>query len=236
MEFIPAKLPLFVKKLFPKYTWNLPTEDKVLYLTFDDGPTPLITKWILDVLDQYQAKATFFCIGNNIEKHPAIFQEILKRDHVVGNHSYNHPIGWKTSTEAYVENVKQTQDIIDYQLESSGTNTYQKDAFGKVNNLFRPPYGRITKAQGRKLMALDYKIIMWSILTFDWSLKTTKEKCLRHVIKNAKRGSIVVFHDSEKASANMQYALPKTLEHFSKKGFTFKSLNPDVFGVTRTLG
>ncbi|EMQ96240.1 Polysaccharide deacetylase [Xanthomarina gelatinilytica] len=247
MEFIPAKLPLFVKKLFPKYTWNLPTEEKVLYLTFDDGPTPLITNWTLDMLDEYQAKATFFCIGNNIEKHPDIFQEILKRGHVVGNHSYNHPTGWKTTTEAYVENVKRTQDIIDFQLQkldrtekacSGGSkNNNQPEPRRQVraghqsttNNLFRPPYGRITKAQGRRLMALDYKIIMWSILALDWSLKTTKEKCVKNVIKNVKRGSIVVFHDSEKASENMQYALPKVLEHFSKQGYTFKSLNPDVF-------
>jgi peptidoglycan/xylan/chitin deacetylase (PgdA/CDA1 family) len=225
MEFIPAKLPKFVKRLFPHYVWSISTEEKVMYLTFDDGPTPKITSWTLDVLEQYQAKATFFCIGNNVEKHPEIFQDILKKGHAIGNHTYNHPHGLKSSTEAYLENVKQGQDIIDIQLQKSEINNQQST----IHNLFRPPYGQISKKQSRKLITLGYKIIMWSVLAIDWSSKTTKEKALKNVIKNAEKGSIVVFHDSEKASENMQYALPKMLEYFSKKGYTFRSLNLEAY-------
>lgn len=226
MEFIPAKLPLFIKRLFPKYIWNMSTEEQVLYLTFDDGPTPIITPWTLDVLEKHQAKATFFCIGNNIEKHAEIFQQTLEKGHAIGNHTYSHPKGWKTSTEAYLKDVKLTQDIIDYQLQQPVPS--EKTCSRRSNKLFRPPYGKISKTQGRKLMALDYKIIMWSVLAVDWSENTSKEKALKNVIKNAKNGSIVVFHDSEKASENMQYALPRVLEYFSKKGYTFKALNADL--------
>ena len=232
MEFIPAKLPLLIKRLFPKYTWNIPAEEQVIYLTFDDGPTPKITPWTLDVLEQYQAKATFFCIGNNVEKHPDIFIKTVESGHAIGNHSYSHPKGWKSSTEDYLKNVKQAQDIIDFQLQqpahiekvasSKSTTKYRQS---EINKLFRPPYGQITKTQGRELIALGYKIIMWSVLAIDWSEKTSKEKALRNVIKNAKNGSIVVFHDSEKASENMQYALPRVLEYFSKKGYRFKALD-----------
>jgi peptidoglycan/xylan/chitin deacetylase (PgdA/CDA1 family) len=225
MEFIPAKLPLFVKRLFPHYVWNISTEEKVIYLTFDDGPTPKITNWTLDVLAQYQAKATFFCLGYNVEKHPEIFQNIVEKGHAIGNHTYNHPHGWKSSTDAYLDNVIQAQDIIDFQLQQL-----------TIDNLFRPPYGQISKRQGRRLIDLGYTIIMWSVLAIDWSSKTTKERALKNVIKNAKNGSIVVFHDSEKASKNMQYALPKMLEYFSNKGFKFQSLNPEVLGSKQILG
>ncbi|MCX7551639.1 polysaccharide deacetylase family protein [Xanthomarina sp. F2636L] len=213
MELIPAKLPLFVKWLFPKYVWNISTEEKVIYLTFDDGPTPKITTWTLDVLEQFQAKATFFCTGDNVEKHPDIFQTIIEKGHAIGNHTYSHPDGWKTSTETYLANVKQAQSIIKSQLPQDTT-----------CNLFRPPYGQIKKKQGRILMSLGYNIIMWSVLAIDWSEKTRKEKSLKNVIKHAKKGSIVVFHDSEKASENMQYALPQVLEYFSEKGYRFESL------------
>lgn len=224
MEFIPAKLPLFIKRLFPKYTWNMSTEEQVLYLTFDDGPTPIITPWTLETLDKYQAKATFFCIGNNIETHPEIFLKTVEKGHTVGNHTYNHPQGWKTSTKVYLESVQQTQDIIDFQLQKSEVKTDKL----AIKKLFRPPYGKITKSQGRSLMALDYIIIMWSVLAVDWSDNTSKEQALKNVIKNAKNGSIVVFHDSEKASENMQYALPRVLEYFSKKGYTFKAIDADL--------
>ncbi|HLV38967.1 polysaccharide deacetylase family protein [Xanthomarina sp.] len=232
MEFIPAKLPLLIIRLFPKYIWNMPTEEQVIYLTFDDGPTPEITPWTLDVLDQYQAKATFFCIGNNVEKHPDIFLRTVENGHAIGNHSYSHPKGWRSSAKAYLKNVKRAQDIIDFQLKQPTLNekaalskSTTKNQQSKINKLFRPPYGQITKKQGQELMALGYKIIMWSVLAIDWSEKTSKEKALKNVIKNAKNGSIVVFHDSVKASENMQYALPRVLEYFSKKGYRFKALD-----------
>ncbi|MFL0354125.1 polysaccharide deacetylase family protein [Xanthomarina sp. GH4-25] len=227
MELIPAKLPLLVKWLFPKYIWNIQTEEKVIYLTFDDGPTPEITQWTLDILEQFKAKATFFCTGDNVQKHPEIFQGIVEKEHIIGNHTYSHPHGWKTSTETYLENVKQAQDIINFQLQNA-TLSKQQSA---VNNLFRPPYGQVTKKQGRKLIGLGYNIIMWTVLAIDWSEKTNKEQSLKNVIKNAKQGSIVVFHDSEKASENMQYALPKVLEYFSEKGYQFKSLTPTMFRI-----
>ncbi|GGG34191.1 polysaccharide deacetylase [Bizionia arctica] len=203
-----------------------------MFLTFDDGPTPKITPWTLDVLKQYGAKATFFCIGENVQKNPEIFQNTLDQGHSIGNHSFNHPNGRKTKTQDYLENVKQAQEIINSQLQQSTLNNQQPT----INTLYRPPYGQITKKQGRELLKLGYKIIMWSVLAIDWSSNTTKEKSLKNVIRNAKNGSIVVFHDSEKASENMQYALPKVLDYFSKKGYTFKSLNPEVLATTQILG
>src|SRR5690554_7319476 len=160
MEFIPAKLPLFVKHIFPKYTWNLPTEELVIYLTFDDGPTPEVTTWTLEVLEQYQAKATFFCVGNNVEKHSDILLKIAEKGHTIGNHTYNHPKGWRTSTEAYLKNVQQAQNIINFQLQKLGNNQASTSSYqtSKNHKLFRPPYGQITKKQGRKLMGLGYKI------------------------------------------------------------------------------
>ncbi|MDO6761059.1 polysaccharide deacetylase family protein [Tamlana sp. 2_MG-2023] len=213
MPLIPAKVPLVAKKMFPNYIWDIPTSEKTIYLTFDDGPTPEITHWTLNVLKKHKAKATFFCIGNNIEKHPDIFQDILKEGHAIGNHTYNHVKGWKTKTPEYIEEVLKTQDIIDFE-----TNTT------KSTNLFRPPYGRIKSSQGKKLLALHYKIIMWDILSFDWDQSVSPETCLKNVISKATNGSIIVFHDSVKASRNMQYALPKVLEYYSQKGFSFKAL------------
>lgn len=219
MAFIPTKTPLFVKKIFPKYTWDIPTTEKVIYLTFDDGPTPEITRWTLRILKEYNAKATFFCIGNNIENHPEIFNAIVKEGHAIGNHTQNHIKGWKTKPDVYLKNVIKAQQIINSQLENlNHINTYPK--------LFRPPYGQIKAKQANKLLKLGYKIIMWDILSFDWDYKKKAENCLSHILKKTVPGSIIVFHDSIKASKNMQFALPKVLEHYSKKGYLFKSLNP----------
>lgn len=222
MEFIPAKLPLWVKKLFPKYIWNLSTEEKVIYLTFDDGPTPEITNWTLNVLKQFEAKATFFCIGENVQKHPDTFQNIIDHGHAIGNHTYNHLNGRKTTTKAYLENVNQAQEIINNQISNN------KFPDSENVNLFRPPYGQITKKQGRELIDLGYNIIMWHVLAIDWSSRTTKKSSLKNVINNACNGSIVVFHDSKKASENMMYALPRCLEYFSNQGFAFKALSKDT--------
>lgn len=218
MPLIPVKTPKFLKRMFPKYIWDIPSKKKVLYLTFDDGPTPVITQWVLNTLNQYQAKATFFCIGNNIDKHPEIFKSVIANGHSIGNHTYNHLKGWKTKTNWYVSNTIKAQKTID--LNSLKNNTTQV-----TNQLFRPPYGKIKPLQGKKLRALGFNIVMWDVLSFDWDKNTKKQQCLNNVIKKAKTGSIIVFHDSEKAKKNMMFALPKVLEHFSKKGYSFKALN-----------
>tara|TARA_R110002049_G_scaffold2365_6_gene17354 strand:- start:49813 stop:50472 length:660 start_codon:yes stop_codon:yes gene_type:complete len=212
----PVKTPIVAKKMFPNYVWDIPSTEKTIYLTFDDGPTPEITNWTLNTLKSFDAKAAFFCIGNNIRKHPKIFQGILKDGHAIGNHTQNHVKGWKTKIEDYVEEVSRAQKIIDNQIQNSGF---------RIQNLFRPPYGQMTPKQGKKLMALDYKIVMWDILSFDWDKTVSPETCLNNVISKAKSGSIIVFHDSIKASKNMQYALPKVLDYFSEKGFEFKTLS-----------
>ncbi|MCF7559284.1 polysaccharide deacetylase family protein [Sabulilitoribacter multivorans] len=214
MTFTPIKTPLVAKKLFPNYVWDLPTTEKVIYLTFDDGPTPDITNWTLDILNQYNAKATFFCIGKNIEKHPEIFQKILSEGHSVGNHTQNHIKGWKTKRKDYLNNIELCESVL--QAHNPKAN---------LNTLFRAPYGQITPKQGKDLIDLGYKIIMWDVLSFDWDKTVTKETCFNNVISKAKQGSIIVFHDSVKASQNMQYALPKVLEYFSEKGFRFNTIS-----------
>ncbi|MFT5847689.1 MAG: peptidoglycan/xylan/chitin deacetylase (PgdA/CDA1 family) [Psychroserpens sp.] len=216
MKIAPVKTPLVAKKMFPNYIWDIATTNKELYLTFDDGPTPEITNWTLDTLKQYDAKATFFCIGSNIEKHPTIFENIIKDDHAIGNHTQNHIKGWTTKTKNYLKDVKEAQTII-----NSKTDNLQSS----IVTLFRPPYGQIKPKQGRKLIALGHKIIMWDVLSFDWEQDLSEEKCLENVVSKSKAGSIIVFHDSVKASKNMMYTLPKVLEVFSKKGYVFKSLS-----------
>ena len=196
----------------------MPTDQKVIYLTFDDGPTPEITNWTLDLLRSYNAKGTFFCIGSNIEKHPQIFNDILKDGHAIGNHTYEHPKGWTTNTDDYVEEVIKTEYIISAARQSGREKTITN------SKLFRPPYGQITPRQGNRLIELGYTIIMWDILAFDWMDSLSEAQCAHNVVSKAESGSIVVFHDSMKASQRMKYALAKTLEHFSRKGYQFKSI------------
>ena len=207
MQIIPVKTPDFVKALFPNFTWNINTKNKELYLTFDDGPTPEITNWVLSTLKDFNAKATFFCIGNNIEKHPDIYNNILSQGHSIGNHTYNHLKGWKHKTRHYTEDVKRTQLLINSNVK-----------------LFRPPYGKLKPKQSLQIQELGYKIILWDVLSFDWEKAVSKEKCLKNVTSAANEGSIIVFHDSIKASQNLKYTLPKVLEYYSKKGYCFKSL------------
>ncbi len=213
MTLIPIKMPLVAKKMFPNYIWDIASTNKTIYLTFDDGPTPEITNWTLKTLKKFNAKATFFCIGNNIEKHPDIFQNIIEEGHAIGNHTHNHIKGWSTNTENYLTNIIKTQEVINSQ-----------NIIPNQVNLFRPPYGQITPKQGRTLRNKGYNIIMWDILSFDWDINISKQTCLNNVIKKTTDGSIVVFHDSVKASKNMQYALPKVLEHFSNLNYKFKSI------------
>ncbi|WP_452601084.1 polysaccharide deacetylase family protein [Pontimicrobium sp. MEBiC06410] len=216
MIFFPVKIPQFIKRIFPNYVWDFSSKDKILYLTFDDGPTPEITNWTLNTLKQYNAKATFFCIGNNIEKHSDIFNAIVEQGHHVGNHTHNHLKGWRTSKKNYISNVEQAQEIIN-------TSIIDNKRLPK-SNLFRPPFGKIKNSQAKALIKRGYKIIMWSIISIDWDKKLPKEQCLKNVIKHTTNGNIIVFHDSIKAAKNMTYALPEVLEHFSNKGYIFKAI------------
>jgi peptidoglycan/xylan/chitin deacetylase (PgdA/CDA1 family) len=196
-----AKSPTLIKQYYSKLIWDIPNDENKIYLTFDDGPIPEVTEWVLDVLKKYQIKATFFCIGDNVKKHPGIYQRILDEGHAVGNHTQNHLKGWKTVDETYLKNVEECAEQIN-------------------STLFRPPYGKIKKSQF-KLINQHYSIIMWDVLSGDFDVKTTLEKCYNNVVKNTKSGSIIVFHDSIKASKNLKYALPKAIEFLLNKGFIF---------------
>ncbi|WHT37814.1 polysaccharide deacetylase family protein [Myroides sp. mNGS23_01] len=197
--------------LFPRYTWQKSKQDKVIYLTFDDGPIPEVTEWVLDVLQQQQISATFFCIGDNIRKHPAIFQRIIAEQHRIGNHTFHHVKGWETPLEDYIANVKQCQqEIVKHRKEGTP--------------LFRPPYGKITKKQANYLLNQGYEIIMWSIITKDYEADLSPQQCLKRTIKRITPGSIIVFHDSLKAEKNMKYALPLLLEYLKKEGYSFATL------------
>jgi peptidoglycan/xylan/chitin deacetylase (PgdA/CDA1 family) len=206
MQIIPAKTPGFVKTLFPNLVWNINTTAKELFLTFDDGPTPQVTEWVLDILKTYNAKATFFCIGSNVEKYPNIFNRIVEEGHVVGNHTYQHLNAWQHNAEDYMADV----DLASKHIHSK---------------LFRPPYGKLKITHGKHLLSLNYKIIMWDVLSFDWDAMVAPKKCSQNVIEKAKPGSIVVFHDSLKAENNLKYALLKVLNHFSECGFQFKAIH-----------
>jgi peptidoglycan/xylan/chitin deacetylase (PgdA/CDA1 family) len=182
-------------------------------LTFDDGPTPEITEWVLEQLKQYNAKATFFCIGNNIEKHPEIFKKIIADGHSIGNHTFNHVKGWKTSNQTYFEEVDNCEKTIqNFSINSTQT------------KLFRPPYGKIKLYQSKVLRKKGYKIIMWDVLSVDFDRNISPEKCLSNVTENIANGSILVFHDSTKAFPNLEYALPKTLDFLKNKGFFCEKL------------
>ncbi len=210
-----VKTNYFIKKIFPNYDWDIPNNENKVFLTFDDGPIPEITEWTLEQLKKYDAKATFFCIGNNIEKHPEIFNNIITQGHALGNHTFNHLNGWKNSTEDYIENVKLCQS----QITNPKSHPSDSELAQQILNLFRPPYGKIKPSQSRILRKLGYKIIMWDILSYDFDQTITPEKCLENVLKNVVNGSIIVFHDNVKSEQNLKYALPKTLAFLKEKGF-----------------
>ncbi|PYF70864.1 polysaccharide deacetylase family protein [Pedobacter nutrimenti] len=202
-----VKSPLLLKWYYPSLVWNKTRSDKVIYLTFDDGPIPDVTDFVLKTLKSFNAKATFFCIGDNIMKHPAVFKRLKEEGHSIGNHTFNHLKGWKTENEAYVQNFSKCQELT-------------------ATKLFRPPYGRIKKSQVkaiRKLMP-DVQIIMWDVLSGDFDLKLDPHTCFTNVIKHTVNGSIVVFHDSLKAFERLEYTLPRALQYFSEQGYSFKAL------------
>ncbi len=199
-----VKSPRIIKKYYPQLVWDIPNFENKIYLTFDDGPVPEITTWVLAILKQYNVKATFFCLGCNVAKNPELFNQIIENGHAVGNHSYHHLSGWDTDDEVYFSNVKKCNEVIN-------------------SKLFRPPYGRIKKSQIAET-SKEYKIIMWSVLSGDFDPKITPEKCFNNVIKNTKIGSIIVFHDSLKAFPNLENTLPKTIEYLLAKGFVFDTI------------
>ena len=194
-------------KWFSKCVWEMPSQETVIYLTFDDGPHPAATPFVLDTLKEYGAKATFFCIGKNVLDEPALYERIITEGHAVGNHTFNHLNGWKTTDAVYMEDIAKAKKYID-------------------SSLFRPPYGKITSFQLRLLAKDKFKMrpIMWTVLSGDFDVKLSKETCLLNVLTTASNGSIIVFHDSQKAFVNLQFVLPKVLNHFEQKGFRFEKI------------
>lgn len=189
--------------MLPNLIWTI-EDERGVYLTFDDGPTPGVTEWILETLRRYNAKATFFVLGKNAEKYPDLYQKILDEGHSVGNHTYSHQKGYLMPLERYLEDIS----LASYTVHSG---------------LFRPPYARVTPSQLRAI-AKQYKIVMWSVISRDYNRKISGERCLRGVLPHLKAGAIVLFHDSEKAFANMSYALPKTLERIAELGLKCKAI------------
>ncbi len=206
MNSLFIKTNCIIKKIFRNYVWNIPNTENKIYLTFDDGPTPKITAWVLDQLKSNGAKATFFCIGKNIDNEPSLFSRIITEGHSIGNHTFNHLNGWKTKQKKYLENCEKCDSILNQ-------NSYSK--------IFRPPYGKIKPSQSKKLRQSGYKIIMWDVLSADYEMNNTPEKCLDNVLFNVESGSIIVFHDSLKAFQNLEYVLPKCLEILKQRGFVF---------------
>lgn len=199
-----VKTPQFIQKLFPNFTWRVPTNDKVIHLTFDDGPIPEVTPWVLDQLAQHDAKATFFCVGDNVRKHPDVLDMVRKDGHSLGNHTFNHLNGWLSDNIQYFLNVRRC-------------------AHALRSNLFRPPYGRLKPGQGDFLQR-HYRIVMWDVLSGDFDPEISAEQCLKNVLENTRRGSIIVFHDSLKAWGKLQYVLPQVLSHFASLGYRFERL------------
>jgi peptidoglycan/xylan/chitin deacetylase (PgdA/CDA1 family) len=199
--------PWWLRKLFTGRTWDISSKEKIIYLTFDDGPHPVITPAVLTELNKYEAKATFFCIGDNVKKFPGIHQQVISEGHAVGNHTMHHINGWNTADSAYTDDIAAAQKYID-------------------SNLFRPPYGRLKNSQLREIKQRwpHLKTIMWSVLAGDWVTTLDKEQCFQQVRNAVYPGCIIVLHDSEKANQRMSYVLPKLLQYFTEKGYKFKKI------------
>lgn len=220
------KISALGKVFYPSLLWKIPSTQKTLYLTFDDGPIPEITPWVLNILKEYDAKATFFCVGDNITKNPGVYRQILAEGHRTGNHTFNHIKGWETSARDYLQNVFLAEEA----LGNEDQKFYRDNNFGRnpgifgYQKLFRPPYGRITPFQIKKLQKLGYKVVMWDVISGDFDAKISAQECYKNVVNNCESGSIVVFHDSIKASGKLREVLPQILEHYKGRGFKFKRL------------
>ncbi len=197
-------VPNFITRLLKLYHWHGSRSQKVIYITFDDGPTPEITDKVLEILDHFSAKATFFCVGRNVDRHRDLYKKILSKGHKTGNHTYSHLKGWRSYAKTYIQDVELAAKYIQ-------------------SDLFRPPYGRIKRIQSKYLQK-HFRLIMWDVLTHDYNQKLSPKISLKYSIKNTRNGSIVVFHDSIKSSENLFYILPKYLEYFSNMGFKFKPI------------
>ena len=205
-----VKTPWWLKRLFPGCVWDMPKEEKTIYLTFDDGPHPTITPFILDELRKHNAKATFFCIGENVIKYPEVFRQILAAGHSVGNHTHRHVNGWRTEDEQYVKEIEEADTYI-------------------LSSLFRPPYGRIRRTQLKQLQEKhpETKVVMWNVLAGDWVTDLSPERCFRRVKRNITAGDIIVFHDSEKAWDRMSFAVPLLLKDLTEKGYRFERIKSE---------
>lgn len=210
-----VKTPSIIQKMFPNFHWSVETEEPVLYLTFDDGPIPGVTPWVLEQLAQYDAKATFFCVGENVERNPNLLRQVLAAGHTVGNHTMQHKDGWQTENLPYYHDIRHASRLVD-------------------STLFRPPYGRMKPRQAQFLQR-HYEIVMWDVLSGDFDPHLKPTDCLRNVTRNAKAGSIVVFHDSLKARENLEYTLPRALQYFAERGYRFASLSADVLNQRSSM-
>lgn len=196
-----AKTPRYIKSIYKNLIWDIPNNEQKVYLTFDDGPTPEVTDFVLKTLNFYKVRATFFCLGKQVDNHQNIFKRIIENNHIVGNHTYNHVNGWLTNTKTYIEELALCNKAFE-------------------SKLFRPPYGKVKAAQS-KLINKTHKVIMWDVLSGDFDNKINPEQCFKNVINNVKTGSIIVFHDSSKAYKNLQYALPKSIAYLQQRGYVF---------------
>lgn len=220
---LPVKMPWIVKKMYPRYLWDKEKsakQRKEIYLTFDDGPTPEITTWVLKTLKQYNAKASFFVIGDNVRKHPEILKETVHAGHTIGNHTQNHLNGKKTNDADFLLNVSKAQESILSVIKPTSNGNLDTTSSHKF---FRPPYGMLSRKQGRQLQK-EYTIVLYDVLAYDWDHSVSASTCAKNVISNAKPGSIVLLHDSLKAARNLKECLPRILSHYASLGYTFKAL------------
>jgi len=205
---LPARIPRWFDNFYPRRIWRMPTSGGKLYLTFDDGPHPEITTAVLDMLNKYQAKATFFCIGDRVARYPAIYQRILHDGHAVGNHTFRHMHGRKNDNEDYKSDIQKAAACID-------------------SKLFRPPYGRLRATQQTAVEAMGMTTIMWTVLSGDYDVGMQKEECASRVLRQINDGDIILFHDSEKAATRMLYALECLLDKGLSEGFNFEAIRID---------
>lgn len=196
------QVPDFVRNLYPKALWRMNPDEKAVYLTFDDGPIPVITPWVVELLGQYDIKATFFMVGDNVRKYPHEYMQVIENGHRVGNHTFNHLKGLFTSTAEYVENVEKADGLIH-------------------SNLFRPPHGMLRRKQYNEL-SRHYQFVMWDLVTRDYSKRMNGEDVLANVKRLVRNGSIITFHDSIRSENNLKYALPRSIEWLLEQGYEFK--------------